>query len=76
MKEITIIIEQFSNGLTFRWRDNSGEVDPADRVIINGKEAEEIGNEIFGDIQMVMNESQCNKVRMEIKYKPIEDNEV
>ena len=73
-KEVTIIIEQFDNGITFRWAEKDAEIDVVNKLIMEDNINEEVGKEIFSDIKDLMDRVSCNKVRLEIKYEPIRDN--
>jgi hypothetical protein len=74
-KEVTIVIEQFDNGFAFRWKDNNGEVDDANIVALKDNIDKALGSEIMSDITSLMDTTISNKVRMEIKYYSIEEDE-
>jgi hypothetical protein len=74
-KEVTITIEQFDNGFAFRWKDNNGEVDDANIVALKDNIDKALGSEIMSDITSLMDTTISNKVRMEIKYYSIEEDE-
>ena len=74
-KEVTIVIEQFDNGFAFRWKDNNGEVDDANIVALKDNIDKALGSEIMSDITSLIDTTLCNKVKMEIKYYSIEEDE-
>lgn len=74
-KEVTIVIEQFDNGFAFRWKDNNGEVDDANIVALKDNIDKALGSEIMSDITSLMDTTLCNRVKMEIKYYSIEEDE-
>lgn len=74
-KEVTIVIEQFDNGFAFRWKDNNGEVDDANIVALKDNIDKALGSEIMSDITSLMDTTLSNKVKMEIKYYSIEEDE-
>ena len=74
-KEVTIVIEQFDNGFAFRWKDNNGEVDDANIVALKDNIDKALGSEIMSDITSLMDTNICNKVKMDIKYYSIEEDE-
>ena len=74
-KEVTIVIEQFDNGFAFRWKDNNGEVDDANIVAFKDNIDKALGSEIMSDITSLIDTTLNNKVKMEIKYYSIEEDE-
>ena len=66
-----VIVERFENGISLKWRDCDGKVDSSSRVALRGKEAELIGDEVFGDIRQVMEDARTEKVRATITYEAI-----
>ena len=71
IQNVQIEIEQFDNGITYRWHDLDGEFSDDSSVAIEKQEADIIGKDIWGDIKNVMDCSCENKVRMTIKYEAI-----
>lgn len=63
-----IIVEQFDNGITLRWRDLDDIVDPENVVTLEGQEERGIGNMIWSDIHQFFNEESTNKVKLKIEY--------
>lgn len=62
-----ITIEQFDNGMTFKWE--SSDRYNTSVVAVEGGEIEALGKMVMDDIESVMNRETCNSVVMEIEYK-------
>lgn len=71
--KVKITIEQFDNGISFRWAngDVCEDVDGTSFVALDANKKKEIGAIIWEDIKCVMDNVPCNKVEMTIEYKPV-----
>lgn len=68
-----ITIEQFDNGITLKWEDLGGATDSMAIVATDMDKERVIGKNIYDEIKCVMDGSLCNKVKMTIKYEPINE---
>ena len=66
----TLEIEQLDNGITLKSDDGDNVIAV---VALDAHVKAEIGNEVWADIQNVMNRKACNKVKVTIEYEPIEE---
>lgn len=66
----TLKIEQFDNGITLKSDDGDNVVAI---VVPEAHIKAEIGNEVWTDIQCLMNRETCNKVKVTIEYEPIKE---
>jgi hypothetical protein len=64
----TITIEQYDNGITVKWRDAAGEVDPKAVVALEREQARVIGETLWEDIRQIMDANLTNLVKMVIEY--------
>lgn len=70
-----IIFEQYDNGIAINTKNLDGVLDPV-KLVFKKHEAETgLGTAIMEDIANVMNKELCDKVRLTIKYEPINDSE-
>ena len=69
--KVTIVVEQFDNGITLKWKDVEGKHDPHAVVALDRDKEMSIGKTIWEDIKMIMDSTLCNAVEMEIEYKPM-----
>ena len=69
--KVTIVVEQFDNGITIKWKDAEGEHDPQAIVALDRDKEMSIGKTIWEDVKMIMDSQLCNAVEMEIEYKPM-----
>ena len=67
----TLEIEQFDNGITLKSDD--GDNNAFAVVVLDAHVKAEIGNEVWADIQSLMNKEACNKVKVMIEYEPIKE---
>ena len=66
-RNIAITIERYENGITWVWEDVN--IEQEDKYVFKDEEIlTEIGKEIWGDIESVMNGSATNKVIMDVTY--------
>lgn len=69
-KNVEIIVEQCDNGIVLRWNDLDGE-GVENIVALNSSRNMEIGKTIVEDIDFIMKEELCDKVKLTIKYESI-----
>lgn len=75
--KVEIIVEQFDNGISLKWKDAEREEDTKAIVAIEGiGEKSEIGKMIWNDVLCVMNNKMTNKVRMRIEYEKVTEIEI
>lgn len=67
-KQVSLIVEVFDNGITTKWRDLSGDVEPSSSVAVEGGESQAIGDEIWSDIKAFMSNNDAKKVKAVITY--------
>lgn len=65
----TITIEQYDNGITLKWRDAAGEVDPKAVVALEREQARVIGETLWEDVKQIMDANLANLVTMIVDYK-------
>ena len=68
IKKAEIIIEQFEQGITIRWKDLDGEVSPSKSLAILGTEYGVIGREVWKDVSSILCDSTTDKVRIKLEY--------
>lgn len=73
--KVSVTIEQFDNGITVKWRDVDGEVDPKAAVALERDQQRAIGETLWEDIRQIMNANFTNLVKMIIEYKVGEEDE-
>ena len=66
-----IIVEQFAQGITVRWRDIDDNVDPSKALAIKGTECTTIGKEIWDDVNEILNNTLTDKVRVRLEYEAL-----
>ena len=64
MSNSTVIIEQFDNGISYKWESNN--VDPTHMVSLDVTRNQDLGKELWSDIVNFMNENSVNKVKLTI----------
>ena len=64
----TITIEQFDNGITVKWRDVDGEVDPKAVVALERDQQRILGETLWEDVKHIMDANLTNLVKMVIEY--------
>ena len=67
-----IIIEQFDNGISLKW-EGCETPDMQAVVALDNDKEKELGKMIWEDVYALMNLETCNKVEMEIEYKPVKE---
>lgn len=66
-----IIIEQFQNGISIKWRNDAGD---AEHIVALTDDSDKIlGKLMLDDLDYLMESESCNKVEMTIEYKPIKE---
>lgn len=68
IKKVKIEVEQFDNGITARWEDIDGAVDPEKSLGVKGNEAVCIGKQIWSDIHEILATQPTDKVIINIQY--------
>jgi hypothetical protein len=68
-----MIVELFDNGITTKWKDLDGDIDSEHKVFLEGNEKVGIGSAIWGDVSNVMDFANTSKVKITIKYEPIQE---
>ena len=71
--KVEITIEQFNNGISLKWRDCDGNIEPEDLVALEGDQVNTIGKIISDDIQLVMDNKLVNIVKLTIEYQAMEE---
>lgn len=69
----TILIEQYDNGISLKWRDCDGNIEPEYLVALEGDQVNTIGNTIWEDIKSVMDSKFVNIVKLTIEYQAMEE---
>ena len=70
-KKSEIIVEQFPQGITLRWKDLDGEAMPTKSLAIEGAEFSVISKEIWEDISEILSDTMIDKVLIKLEYKPL-----
>ena len=68
-----MIIEEFDNGFTIKWRDMDGRADNENIVAKEGEHVEMLGKQLWDDIDNIMDANLTTKVRVTIKCEPIKN---
>ena len=73
IKKAEILVEVFDEGITTRWNDGNG-VEPATKSLATeGDEAECIGNELWRDINGILEETETDKVLIKVEYMAVKE---
>lgn len=64
MNNSTVIIEQFDNGISYKW--DSDNADPTYMVSLDVTRNQDIGKELWSDIVNFMDENSVSKVKLTI----------
>lgn len=70
-KKSEIVVEQFAQGITVRWKDVDGEVRPSKALAIVGTEGGVIGREVWKDVSEILCDTSTDKVRIKLEYEVI-----
>ena len=71
--KVEITIEQFNNGISLKWRDCDGNIEPEDLVALEEDQVNTIGKIISDDIKLVMDNKLANIVKLAIEYQAMEE---
>ena len=71
--KVEITIEQFNNGISLKWRDCDGNIEPEDLVALEEDQVNTIGKIISDDIKLVMDNKLANIVKLTIEYQAMEE---
>lgn len=68
-----IIVEQYDNGISLKWKDVEGSIEPEAIVALDDDKANTIGKIIWDDITLMMDQELCNVVKMTIEYQAVKE---
>ena len=68
IKEVKIEIEEFDNGITARWEDGKGDVEPKKSLATKGDEGRVIGKQIWSDVHEILTTQPTDKVIIKVQY--------
>lgn len=71
--KVEITVEQFNNGISLKWRDCDGNIEPEDLVALEVDQVNTIGKIISDDIKLVMDNKLANIVKLTIEYQAMEE---
>lgn len=71
VKSATIFVEKFKEGITIRWKDDEGIIADMKSLAPNGKEAEMLGNQIWEDLEYILNDADSQLVQINVEYKKV-----
>lgn len=71
--KVEIFIEQFNNGISLKWRDCDGNIEPENLVALERDQVNTIGKTIWDDIKSVMDSKLANIVKLTIEYQAMEE---
>lgn len=66
-KKSEIIVEQFAQGITVRWKDVDGEAMPSKSLAVVGTECGVIGKEIWKSVSEILSDTSTDRVRVKIE---------
>ena len=66
-KKSEIIVEQFAQGITIRWKDVDGAAKPSKSLAVTGTECGVIGREVWKDVSQIFCDSEVDKVLIKIE---------
>lgn len=64
MSNSTVIIEQFDNGISYKWESDNA--DPTHMVSLDVTRNQDLGKELWSDIVNFMDENSVSKVKLTI----------
>ena len=73
IQKAEIIVEQFAQGITVRWRDIDGLTGPSKALAAHGVECSVIGKEIWEDVLDILSNTLTDKVRIKLEYEAMEE---
>lgn len=68
IKKAEIIVEKFDQGITIRWKDVDGIVEPQKALAPNGTEYAAIGKSVWDDVSDFICDTQTDNVRIKLEY--------
>ena len=68
-----VTVEQFNNGISLKWKDAEGNIEPETVVALDNDTTNTIGKIIWDDITLMMQQKQCNIVKMTIEYQAVKE---
>ena len=68
-----IFIEQYGNGISLKWKDVEDNIEPETVVALDNDTTNTIGKIIWDDITLMMQQKQCNIVKMTIEYQAVKE---
>ena len=71
--KVEITIEQFNNGISLKWRDHDGNIEPENLVALKEDQVNTIGKTIWDDIELIMDNKLANIVKLTIEYQAMEE---
>ncbi len=66
-----LLIEKFSNGITLRWNDLSGKLEPEKSLAVNGEESNCIGESLWDGIRDLLGQSDNGKVEVTVEIRTL-----
>lgn len=72
IQKAEIIVEQFAQGITVRWKDVDGNIEMSKSLAVHGTECSIIGNEIWKDVSEILCDTTADKVRVKLEYEIVE----
>ena len=70
-KKSEIIVEQFAQGITVRWKDVDGKINLSKSLAIHGAECGAIGKEIWKDVSEILCDNDTDRVRIKLEYEAL-----
>ena len=71
--KVEVIVEQYNNGISLKWKDVEGDIEPEAVVALNNDKTHTIGKIIWDDITLMMDQELCNVVKMTIEYQAVKE---
>lgn len=68
-----VIVEQYNNGISLKWKDIKGDIEPEAVVALDNDKTRTIGKIIWDDITLMMDRESCNVIKMTIEYQAIKE---
>ena len=68
-----IFIEQYGNGISLKWKDVEDNIEPETVVALDNDKINTVGKIIWDDITLMMQQKQCNIVKMTIEYQAVKE---
>lgn len=71
VQKAEIVVEKFTQGITARWEDETGEAFPSKDLAVNGGEEGLLGHLVWEDLYEIFDKSGSDKVRIKLEYEVI-----